>query len=151
MNDQNPVLDPLIDEALEQRPIAPLPPGFVNQVMARIQAVPEKASRKVIRFRLELLDTAMPVLAACLVVLALGLTGQLVFLDLAAPVNWSMVLPSTIFSQPTEWSLTNSNWVGLIGLLTFAEICLGILFCLWHWEDRPLILKETNHKTENTG
>ena len=138
MDNFTPVSDQFIEEALEQRSYARLPPGFVNQVMAQIQAAQVQVTPELIRYRLELLDIALPMLGTCLVVLALGLTGQLAFLGITTPIAWSAVLPSAILSLPTEWGF--ANWPGLVGLLVFAEICVGALFCMWFWPDRPLSL-----------
>lgn len=119
--------DQLIEEALEQRPYAQLPSGFVNRVMAQIPGTPQP-----IRYRLELLDVALPALVTCLIALALGLTGRLVFLGITPPISWPA---SPILSLPTAWASLNSP--GLIGLLVFAEICVVALFCVWYWLDRP--------------
>jgi hypothetical protein len=96
--------------------------------------------REVIRYKLEFLDVALPTLVACLAILVLGLTGQLAFLGIAAPITWSAVLPvlalpsTTILPSLTDWLST--NWLHLVGLLVFAEICVVALFCVWFWLDR---------------
>jgi hypothetical protein len=150
MDELTPVPDQLIEEALAQRPFAPLPPGFVDRVMAQIYAAQLQVTREVIRYRLELLDVALPILGACLFVLVLWLTGQLAFLGISTPITWSAVLPTlilpltitpspmTVLPLPTEW--VTSNWLDLVGLLVFAEICVVALFCVWFWLDRPLSL-----------
>jgi hypothetical protein len=138
MNDSSRVPDQLIEEALAQRPFATLPAGFIERVMAEVQNVQVSVTREVIRYKLELFDVVVPILAACLVVLALGLTGQLAFLDMAIPIQWSAVFPTTNLSPPIEWAA--SNWMLLVGLFVFAEIGLGMLFCTWLWLDRPLSL-----------
>jgi hypothetical protein len=106
--------------------------------MAQIQAAQVQAAREVIRYKLELLDIALPILGACLFVLVMGLTGQLAFLGIATPITWSAVLPATILPPLTDWA--SSNWLDLVGLFIFAEICAGALFCMWLWFDRPLPL-----------
>jgi hypothetical protein len=138
MNDSSHNSDHLIEKTLEQRPLAPLPPGFINRVMAQIQAAEGQVTREAIRYKLELLDVALPVLGTCLVVLALGLSGRLDFLGIAAPVTWSPVLPITGLPALTQW--VSSNWLALIGLFVIAEICLAALFCTWWWLDQPLSL-----------
>ncbi len=57
--------DALLDKALGNLPIAPLPPDFVNQVMATIETVDVAQSQSVnrspspIRFRLQFLDIVL--------------------------------------------------------------------------------------------
>lgn len=143
MDDLTRVPDQLIEETLAQRSFAPLPPGFVDRVMAHIlaahiQSAQVQVTREVIRYKLELLDIALPILGACLFVLVMGLTGQLAFLGIATPITWSAVLPPAILPPLTDW--LSSNWLDLVGLLVFAEICVGALFCMWFWLDRPLPL-----------
>lgn len=128
--------DHLIEEALAQRPLACLPSGFVDRVVEQIQAAPVPVTRSAIRYRLELLDVAVPLFGACLVVLALGLTGHLAFLGIATPIRWPAVLPGAFRPLPAEW--LSLNWLDLVGLLVFAEICFGALLCVWLWLDRPL-------------
>ena len=130
--------DQLIEEALAQRPFAPLPPGFVDRVVEQIETAQAPVTRQVIRYKLELLDIAVPVLGACLTVLALGLTGHLAFLGIAMPIRWPAVLPTAVLPLLTEW--LPFNWLDLVGVLVFAEICIGALFCVWMWLDRPLAL-----------
>jgi hypothetical protein len=130
--------DQLIEEALEERPYADLPLDFVIRVMAQIEPDQVQRTPEVTRFRLELLDMALPILGTCLAVLALGLTGKLAFLGIAAPIPWAAVLPPATLSLPSGWP--SSNLLGLVGLLVFAEICVCALFCVWFWLDRPLPL-----------
>lgn len=131
MDDTAQTTDRLIEQALAQRALAPLPPGFVDQLMTQIQTVPVRATRESIRYRVELPDIAFSLLGASLMVLALGLSGHLAVLGIAAPIAWTAVLP-------TAWAPT--NWPALIGLFVFAEICFGALFCVWMWLDQPLTL-----------
>jgi hypothetical protein len=85
----------------------------------------------VIRYKLELLDIAVPVLVACLVAIVLGLTGHLAFLGVTTPIDWSTLLQ-------IDWSAI--EWLDVVGFLAFAEICIGAIFCVWMWLDRPLPL-----------
>jgi hypothetical protein len=130
--------DELMEEALKERPYAHLPPDFVTRLMAQIEPAQVQRTPEVTRFKLELLDLALPILGSCLALLALGLTGQLAFLGIATPIPWAAILPPAMLSLPTEWP--PSNLLGLVGLLVFAEICVGALFCVWFWLDRPLPL-----------
>jgi len=137
MDNPTPLSGQLIDDVLGQRPFAAAPPDFTNRVMARIQATQLQPSR-MIRFRLEPLDVALPLLAACLVVLVLGLTGRFAFLNMTAPISWSAVLDTATLTLPTAW--LSSHWPILVGVFVFAEITLGVLFCMWMWLDQPLTL-----------
>jgi hypothetical protein len=138
MNDSPRVPDQLIEAALAQRPYAPFPAGFVARVMVEVQNSQVPVTREVIRYKLELFEVVLPILVACLVVLVLGLSGQLAFLNMARPIQWSAVFPTTNLSPPIAWAA--SNWMILVGLFVFAEIGLGMLFCTWLWQDRPLSL-----------
>lgn len=138
MDESTPLSDELMDELLAQRPYAAAPPDFTDKVMTRIQSVYSPAMHVPIRFRLEPLDIALPVLIACLVVLALGLTGQFASLGITTPVDWSAVRLTTTLPLPTEWLA--ANWLRLVGLFVFAEVALGMLFCVWLWLDQPIIL-----------
>lgn len=135
MNEFTELSDELMDELLAQRPRAAAPPDFTKQVMTRIQSVSSPATRAPVHFRLEPLDIALPVLLACLVILGLGLTGQLAFLGVTTPVDWSVVRPAVTLPLPGEWLA--AHWLVLVGLFVFAEIALGLLFCAWIWLDQP--------------
>jgi hypothetical protein len=130
MDDQTQLIDQVIDSALAERPLAPLPAGFMEQVMAQIQTAQMQTSAVAVRFKLELLDVALPLLGACLVLTVLALSGQLAFLGVPAPVDWTAAAASL------EW--TAPGWLDWVGLLLFAEVGLGLLFCVWLWLDRPL-------------
>jgi hypothetical protein len=104
--------------------------------MAQIQAGQAQVTREVIRYRLEPLDIVLPILGACWVLLALGLSGQLAFLGISSPLPWAAVLPAVVSRLPAEW--ISSQWLSLVGLLVIAEICAGALFCLRMWLDWPL-------------
>jgi hypothetical protein len=73
-----------------------------------------------------------------LVVLALGLTGQLAFLEMVIPIQIPAVFPTTNLSPPAAWAA--SNWMVLVVLFAFVEIGLGMLLCTWMWLDQPLSL-----------
>jgi hypothetical protein len=131
MDDQTYLQDLLINTALEERPLAPLPIGFVDRITAQMQATQAQVARETIRYKLEFLDIALPFLSLCLVVVALALAGQLTALGITSPVDWTAVLPA-------DW--TAPGWLDLVGLLLLAEICIGAMFCVWIWLDRPLPL-----------
>lgn len=130
MDERTQLADELIDSALAERPLAPLPAGFTERVMAQIQTAQTGAIA--IRYKLELLDVALPLLVACLVAVVLALTGQLTFLGIPSPVDWSAAL------QSIEWNAP--EWLDWIALLLVVELCFGALFCIWLWLDRPLSL-----------
>lgn len=132
MDERTQLADELIDSALAERPLAPLPAGFTERVMAQVQTAQAQSGAIAIRYKLELLDVALPLLAACLVVVVLALTGQLTFLGVPPPIDWTAAL------QSIEWSAP--EWLDWIALLLVAELCFGALFCIWLWLDRPLSL-----------
>ena len=133
MNDSSRDPDQMIDEALARRPLATLPAGFVERVMAQVQDTQAPALRELVRYKLEPLDVALPMLVACMVLLAVALSGQLAFVNLAIPPGWSAIFPTANLSLPWAWAA--SNWMVLVGLLVSAEISLGILFCASLWLD----------------
>jgi hypothetical protein len=132
MDEHTAYQDQLIDTALDERPIAPLPPAFVERVMARVHEAPAATARPPVAFRLELLDIAVPLLLACLVVLGLTLAGQLAVLGISTPLDWPVML------QAARWSFP--PWLDLFVVILFAELCFTALFCVWLWLDRPLSL-----------
>ena len=129
MNDISRDPQKMIDEALTRRPLATLPPGFAQRVMAQVQDAQAPPIRERIRYKLEPLDVALPALFACLVMLAIGLA----FVDLTLPPAWSAAFPAANLSLPWAWA--TSNWMVLVALLVTAEISLGLLFCAWLWLD----------------
>lgn len=132
LDERTQLTDELIDSALAERPLAALPSGFTERVMAQIQTAQAQTGADAVRFKLELLDVALPLLAACLVAVLLALTGQLTFLGVPSPVDWTAAL------QAIEWNAP--EWLDWIALLLVAELCFGALFCIWLWLDRPLSL-----------
>ena len=71
MDELNQHQNALIDTALDEYPLAPLPPGFINQVMRRVTALPLTAEP--IRFRLQFLDLALSFFWAGILLLGLML------------------------------------------------------------------------------
>jgi hypothetical protein len=138
MNDSAREPAQLIEETLAQRPLAALPAGVVERVMAAVQNAPEPIAPEAIRYKIELFDVVLSILFACLVVLALGLTGQLAFLEMVIPIQIPAVFPTTNLSPPAAWAA--SNWMVLVVLFAFVEIGLGMLLCTWMWLDQPLSL-----------
>ena len=69
--------DNLLTQALESVPQAPLPPGFVNRVMTRIEPAPLPP-----RFRLQFVDLAVPAFASLLLVTLILLAAQTDWLPL---------------------------------------------------------------------
>jgi hypothetical protein len=124
--------DELISTVLAERPPAPLPAGLMEQVMVQIQTAQTQTTAVAVRFKLELLDIALPLLCACLVITVLALSGQLAFLGVPTPVDWTAAITSSELAVP--------EWLDWVGLLLFAEIGMGLLFCVWLWLDRPLPL-----------
>jgi hypothetical protein len=136
LDERTRLADELINTVLAERPLAPLPAGFMEQVLVQIQMAQTQTTQTTsvaVRFKLELLDVALPLLCACLVITVLVLSGQLAFLGVPPPVDWAAAI--------TSLELTTPEWLDWVGLLLFAEIGMGLLFCVWLWLDRPLLLK----------
>ena len=76
-----------IDEAIESYPLAPLPPGFTQQVMAQVQHTPQLD----VTFRLQFIDLALPAFITAFVTAVsltiLWLTGYWEIEGIPAPDN----------------------------------------------------------------
>lgn len=105
MDDFNPQQDTLLDSALNELPMAPLPSGFTTQVMAAIQAEAANPTARTarqtqpyptIRFRLQPLDVALALFWSLVLIViwltTLWWTGALT-IDWLPPVqaNFSLV------------------------------------------------------------
>ncbi|MCP4360875.1 MAG: hypothetical protein GY796_22940 [Chloroflexi bacterium] len=124
----NQPLDTMIEEALNQAPLEPLPSGFVNQVMAQVQAASPTAAPP--RFRLDFLDWALPLFGSLFALLVLGFVGRWQILDLAERVNGAAVT--------AVYHSLSLDWPVIIGLIVIAEIILAATVGVWVWFDRPL-------------
>jgi hypothetical protein len=135
LDERTRLADELINTVLAERPLAPLPAGFMEQVLVQIQMAQTQTTQTTsvaVRFKLELLDVALPLLCACLVIVVLVLSGQLAFLSVPPPVDWTAAITSLELATP--------EWLDWVGLLLFVEIGIGVMFCVWMWLDRPLPL-----------
>ena len=121
-----------LEESLHTLPLAPLPPGFVRQVMVQVAAQPQTAPP---RFRLQFLDVA----------LALALGGFMILLLSTAvwyleqsDAGWLPALMAQI-GQMAQSETAVLLWF-LIAAAIAAEIALGIFVCVQLWQDRPYTL-----------
>jgi len=128
----NQPLDTMIEEALNNTPLEPLPPGFVNQVMVHVQAASPTAAPP--RFRLDFLDWALPLFSALFALLVLGFVGRWQILGLAEGLSQATVTAVYHSFSP--------DWLFVSGLVIFAEIFLAAAVGVWVWFDRPLPIKK---------
>lgn len=113
--------DHLLTQALESYPLAPLPPGFVHRVMARIEPAPLLP-----RFRLQFVDLAVPAFASLLLVL---------LILLAAQTDWLLLLwdGETAVSPLPSLHLTPTFTAVLMAVI--GELTLLIALCWGLWGD----------------
>jgi len=142
MDEFNQEHDALLDSALNELTIVPLPPDFTNQIMANVHAANAQPAQRYavpaasIRYRLQFLDIALALFWSLVLVfiwmIALWWTG-LIRLDWLPQVQHS-------FSFVEQLSLTNSSFllVGIIVLL--LEMCLLGLVAVNLFGERPTAL-----------
>ena len=119
--------DNLLTQALESVPQAPLPPGFVNRVMTRIEPAPLPP-----RFRLQFVDLAVPAFASLLLV---------TLILLAAQTDWLPLLlgGETVVSPLTSFQLTPTLTAVIMAVV--GELALLVIFCWGLWGDSPAWLE----------
>lgn len=118
--------DIVLEMMLTELPQAPLPPGFVANVMARVEHEAEAKTAVVVpRFRLQFLDWALPTFIALFLGIVFVLVGQ---------TDW---LTSLLEMGETAVLSQNSLQLGLIFTVVMGEIVLGVIVCLRLW-DEPL-------------
>lgn len=126
MDEYNQLQDALLDSALNELPVSPLPPGFNAQVMAHIHApnVPSTPRQAIpstpIHFRLQFLDIALAffwsltLIVICIA--ALWWTGLL-------QLDW-LPQAQTSFSLVDQLGLTNASLLLTGIMLLLLEMCL---------------------------
>lgn len=112
--------DPILDEALDSLPVEPLPPHFVNRVMAEVRQTPQAAAHE--SFRLNYLDFLIP-------------GFLLLFFVLITAV---FVISS---SQGVDLFNSSQSFAGVQGaavlfLALFIEICLGVIAYFYLWSEQ---------------
>ena len=117
--DEQLLTDPILDEALNNLPLEPLPPHFVNRVMAEVQQTPQVVTHE--SFRLNYLDFLIPgfLLLFFGVITAVLLSGSNMEVD---PLN---------FMQ-----LFSVRGTAVLLLALFIEICLGIIAYFYLWSEQ---------------
>ena len=131
-------LDLLLNEALRSRPMAQLPAGFNERLLARLPARAPRPAAPPARFRLGFLDVSLSLLIALsmlsVTVVTLWLSGLI-----AGPAG-TVGLPTLDIGR---WQQILENNVMLLVLaamgLSGAIALVGAL-ALSLWEDRPLYL-----------
>lgn len=117
--------DAIITALLEDYPLAPLPAGLMDGVLAQIQPEPEP-------FRLHFIDVFIPFLIAMVVGLALllwyNMTGRM-------EIEW---LPNV--GSLSGMGGFSAESTGRALLIAFAEIILGLAFYFGFMDDRPHLL-----------
>ncbi len=121
--DEETLTDTLIEEALQAYPLAPLPDQFTEQLMAHVQT--RALISPPIRFRLDVLDFAIPGIVALVGIIVLALTG--IFPLPQLPITWDI-------SAWTQLTAVPMTVTAVIIFIIFAEISLGAATCFWIWE-----------------
>lgn len=127
-------LDNAIIEALEDLPLAPLPPGFVYATMRKITPKP--------RFRLQFLDLALPVLSGvffvCTLMILGWFTGNFTYEWLPYPAGFAQGFFGLITQLPGYMLLALA-----LGVEAALVMVVGITVALWL--DRPLVSTTAPH------
>ena len=121
----------IVETALNEFPLAPLPPRFVAQVMARVAQLPQWSPEP---FRLNWRDGIVPAITTVFSYLLLTLTLWLLGRDVA----W---LPDTpaLFSLGLD-SLTTVGWFCIALMILVGEIGLLLWVGIGTWWDHPFLV-----------
>lgn len=129
MNDLNLPEQPetTLEAALTDFPLAPLPPRFVEQVMAQVQRYPRFQPEP---FRLQFLDFALPAFWATFAMLLLALVSW-------SSGQWQMEwLPAWPAQLAQISTLLQGQW-GQVGVfVVLIEVMGGVVICATLWQDR---------------
>jgi hypothetical protein len=121
----------IIDQALQDYPLTPLPTHFVAQVMARVTHLPQWRPEP---FRLQWRDVVVPAITAVFIYLLLSLSLWLLGQD----VTWLPEAP-TLFSIGAD-SLRTIGWFSIMLMMVVGEIGLLLLVGANLWWDRPFLV-----------
>jgi len=121
--------DNSLDAAIESYPLAPLPSGFVNRLMAQVEQEPRAVDLP--RFRLQFLDVALPAFLALFALMVvtggIWLGGQLNAAGLANPQS-NLALIGQI-----------PPWFGVGALAVLGEVTMMIMVGVRLWLDGPFL------------
>ena len=118
--------DALLDQALDEMALAPLPDDFMPRLLAQVEdeavtAVAEPVAYQPEPFRLSLTDAIIPALLALLFA-----------------AFWTL---SRIEGTPTVETvrgfLFSAGWVPLVLLIVVVELAMGAVLCFWLFGERP--------------
>ena len=113
--------DPILDEALDNLPLEPLPPHFVNRVMAEVQQTPQAVVHE--SFRLNYLDFLIP----GFLLLFFGAITAVFFFASGRGLD--------LFGSPQTF--VAGGWgTAVLFLALFIEICLGIIAYFYLWSEQ---------------
>lgn len=122
----------MVEQALDEYPLAPLPPHFVRQVMVRVARLPQWQPEP---FRLHWRDTVVPALMTVFVYLLLSLSLWLFGRDVA----WLPPTPA-LFSMNVD-SLATVGWLSVAIMILVGEIGLLMWVGVSLWWDQPFMMK----------
>lgn len=113
--------DPILDEALDHLPMEPLPPHFVNRVLAEVQQTPQAITHE--SFRLNYLDFLIP----GFLLLFFVLTTAVIVIG----SNWDVDLLSG-----GQFFVMSLKGTAVIFFALFIEMCLGIIAYFYLWSEQ---------------
>jgi hypothetical protein len=119
----------IVETALSEYPLVPLPAHFVAKVMVRVARLPQWQPES---FHLNWRDLIVPALTAVFSYLLLTLTLWLLGRDVA----WLPETPA-LFSLSLD-SFTAVGWLSIAMMLLVGEIGLLLWVGIGSWWDRPL-------------
>lgn len=117
--DEQMLTDPILDDALDNLPLEPLPLHFLNRVMAEVQHTPQLAPQ--VSFRLNYLDVLIP----CFLGLFFVLVTAVFILTTNMGVN--------LFSSTQSFS---GSGTAVLFIALFIEMCLGIIAYFYLWSEQ---------------
>lgn len=129
--------DAQFDEAIASYPMASLPPGFTEQVMARVAVTPQLEKQ----FRLQFLDLALPAFIAtfgtAVFLFTRWLSGNLK-IDSLPPV--APVIPFTNYLETIP-----DFWMGIGLCVLLIEITVGVVLAIQLFTDPPRVTLQAGH------
>ncbi len=129
MNELQEQAEMIVETAVNEYPMAPLPTHFVTRVMARIAVVPQWRPEP---FRISWRDLLLPGGTTIFTYFLISLTLWLLGRDVAWLPTSPALLPFTLDS------LINIGWLSIAIMVILGEIGLLLLVGLGLWWDRPL-------------
>ena len=119
--DEQMLTDPILDEALEHLPLEPLPPHFLNRVMAEVQQTPQVVAHE--SFRLNYLDFLIP--------------GFLVFFFVLITAVFIIASRMGVDLFTSNQSFAISGQVtAVLFIALFLEMYLGVIPYFYLWSEQ---------------